>query len=54
MFLLGRALSLGSKRLEAIKYYLDAADRGHAGAMNDLAGMFEYVSASPKIWRPLL
>jgi hypothetical protein len=37
MFLLGRALSLGSKRLEAIKYYLDAADRGHAGAMNDLA-----------------
>jgi hypothetical protein len=39
MFLLGRALSLGSKRLEAIKYYLDAADRGHAGAMNDLAGM---------------
>src|SRR6516225_9885425 len=42
MFLLGRALSLGNKRLEAIKYYLDAADRGHAGAMNDLAGMFEY------------
>ena len=31
MFLLGRALSLGSKRLEAIKYYLDAAE--------DLAGM---------------
>ena len=24
MFLLGRALSLGNKRLEAIKYYLDA------------------------------
>ena len=29
MFLLGRALSLGNKRLEAIKYYLAAADRGH-------------------------
>jgi len=42
MFLLGRALSLGNKRLEAIKYYLDAADRGHAGAMNDLGGVFEY------------
>jgi TPR repeat protein len=48
MFLLGRALSLGSKRLEAIKYYLDAADRGHAGAMNDLAGMFEYGVGVPK------
>src|SRR5262249_16169942 len=36
MFLLGRALSLGNKRQEAIKYYLDAADRGHTGAMNDL------------------
>jgi TPR repeat protein len=48
MFLLGRALSLGSKRLEAIRYYLDAADRGHAGAMNDLAGMFEYGVGVPK------
>jgi uncharacterized protein len=48
MFLLGRALSLGNKRLEAIKYYLDAADRGHAGAMNDLAGMFEYGVGVPK------
>jgi len=48
MFLLGRALYLGSKRLEAIKYYLDAADRGHAGAMNDLAGMFEYGVGVPK------
>jgi hypothetical protein len=28
MFHLGRALSLGNKRLEAIKYYLDAAGRG--------------------------
>jgi Sel1 repeat len=42
MFQLGRALSLGNKRREAIKYYLDAADRGHAGAMNDLGGIFEY------------
>src|SRR5262249_62426311 len=42
MFQLGRALSLGDKRREAIKYYLDAADRGHAGAMNDLGGIFEY------------
>src|SRR5262249_56115676 len=42
MFQLGRALSLGNKRREAIKYYLDAADRGHAGAMNDLGGGFEY------------
>jgi TPR repeat protein len=48
MFLLGRSLSLGSKRLEAIKYYLDAADRGHAGAMNDLAGMFEYGVGVPQ------
>src|SRR5215831_12534407 len=48
MFLLGRALLLGNKRLEAIKYYLDAADRGHAGAMNDLAGMFEYGVGVPK------
>jgi len=42
MFQLGRALSLASKPLEAIKRYLDAADRGHAGAMNDLGGVFEY------------
>src|SRR6516225_10405906 len=48
MFQLGRALSLGNKRLEAIKYYLDAADRGHAGAMNDLGGMFEYGIGVPK------
>jgi len=48
MFLLGRALSLGNKRLEAIKYYLDAADRGHAGAMNDLGGLFEYGVGVPK------
>ena len=44
MFQLGRALSLGNKRLDAIKYYLDAADRGHAGAMNDLGGVFEYLN----------
>src|SRR5215510_14556699 len=48
MFLLGRALSLGNKRQEAIKYYLDAVDRGHAGAMNDLAGVFEYGVGVPK------
>jgi len=48
MFLLGRALSLGNKRLEALKYYLDAAARGHAGAMNDLGGVFEYGSGVPK------
>src|SRR5262244_4459696 len=48
MFLLGRVLSLGNKRLEAIKYYLAAADRGHAGAMNDLGGVFEYGIGVPK------
>ena len=48
MFLLGRALSLGNKRLEAIKYYLDAADHGHAGAMNDLGKVFEYGMGVPK------
>src|SRR5262245_9263913 len=48
LFQLGRALSLGSKRLEAIKYYLAAADRGHAGAMNDLGGVFEYGIGVPK------
>jgi TPR repeat protein len=42
MFQLARALALGGKQLDAIKYYLDAADRGHAGAMNDLGGVFEY------------
>ena len=48
MFLLSRALSLGNKPLEAIKHYLDAADRGHAGAMNDLGGMFEYGIGVPE------
>jgi TPR repeat protein len=48
MFLLGRALFLGDKRLEAIKYYLDAADRGHSGAMHDLGGVFEYGIGVPK------
>jgi TPR repeat protein len=48
MFLLGRALSLGNEQLKAIKYYLDAADRGHAGAMNDLGGVFEYGVGVPK------
>jgi TPR repeat protein len=48
MFQLARALTLGKKPLEAIKYYLDAADRGHAGAMNDLAGVFEYGLGLPK------
>jgi len=45
---LGRALSLGNKHLEAIKYYLEAADRGHAGAMNDLGGVFEHGIGVPK------
>jgi TPR repeat protein len=48
MFQLGRALSLGNKRLEAITYYLNAADRGHAGAMTDLGGVFEYGFGVPK------
>src|SRR5215510_9791277 len=48
MFQLGRALSLGNKRMEAIKYYLAAADRGHGGAMNDLGGVFEYGIGVPK------
>jgi TPR repeat protein len=48
MFQLARALFLGTKRLEAMKYYLDAADRGHAGAMNDLGGVFEYGIGVPK------
>jgi len=48
MFRLGRALSLGSKRLQAVKYYMDAADRGHAGAMNDLGGVFEHGLGLPK------
>jgi TPR repeat protein len=41
-FLPGRALSLGNNRLEAIKYYLDTADRGHVGTRNDLGGISEY------------
>ena len=48
MFQLGRALFLGNKRLEAMKYYRDAAGRGHAGAMNDLGGVFEYGLGVPK------
>jgi hypothetical protein len=48
MFQLARALFLGTKRLEAMKYYLDAADRGHAGAMNDLGGVFEYGIGVPE------
>src|SRR5207245_2897382 len=40
MFQLGRALCLGSRHREAVKYYLDAADRGHAGAMNALGAAF--------------
>jgi TPR repeat protein len=48
MFGFARALSLGSKRVQAIKYYMDAADRGHAGAMNDLGGVFEYGLGVPK------
>ena len=48
MFLLGRALALGNKHLEAMKYDPDAADRGHAGAMNDVGGVFEYGLGLPK------
>src|SRR5262249_3261342 len=48
MFRLGRALSLGNKPREAIKYYLDAADRSHAGAMVDLGYMFEQGLGVPK------
>jgi TPR repeat protein len=48
MFQLARALILATKQLQAIKYYLDAADRGHAGAMNDLGGLFEYGIGVPK------
>jgi TPR repeat protein len=48
MFQLGRALTLANKQLEAIKYYLDAADRRHAGAMNDLGEVFEYGVGVPK------
>src|SRR5882724_11841704 len=48
MFQLGRVLSLSDKRREAMRYYLDAADRGHAGAMNDLGGVFEYGVGVPK------
>jgi hypothetical protein len=42
MFQLGRALTLANKQLEAIKYYLEAADRRHAGSMNDLGEVYEY------------
>jgi TPR repeat protein len=48
VFRLARALTLGDKKLEAIKYYLDAAERGHAGAMNDLGALFEYGIGVPK------
>ena len=48
MFQLARALTLANKQREAIKYYLDAADRRHAGAMNDLGGVFEYGLGVPK------
>ena len=48
LFRLARALTLGDKKLEAIKYYLDAAERGHAGAMNDLGALFENGIGLPK------
>src|SRR5712691_8536237 len=48
LFRLGRALSVAKSYREAMKYYLDAADRGHAGAMNDLGGVFEYGLGVPK------
>jgi TPR repeat protein len=48
LFRLGRALSVAKSYREAMKYYLDAAERGNAGAMNDLGGVFEYGLAVPK------
>ena len=48
MFQLGRALTLANKQLEAIKYYLEAADRRHAGSMNDLGEVYEYGVGVPK------
>src|SRR5262245_31501559 len=48
LFQLGRALSVASRYREAMKHYLDAADRRHAGAMNDLGGVFEYGLGVPK------
>jgi TPR repeat protein len=48
MFRLGRSLSLGNKPREAIKYYLDAAERGQAAAMVDLGYMFEQGLGVPK------
>ena len=48
MFRLARALTLANKQREAVGYYLDAADRRHAGAMNDLGGVFEYGLGVPK------
>jgi TPR repeat protein len=48
MFRLGRALSPGNKPQDAIKYYLDAADRSHTGAMNDLGEVFEYGVGVPQ------
>jgi TPR repeat protein len=48
MFLLAKALVLANKRLEAIKFYLNAADRGHTGAMHELGGVFEYGIGVPK------
>jgi uncharacterized protein len=54
MFSLARAVTLASRHLEAIKYYLDAADRGHVGAMNDLGGVFEHGIGVPKNMSPAI
>ena len=48
MFQLGRSLSAGSKHREAIRHFLDAADRGHAGAMTELGLVFEYGRGVPR------
>jgi TPR repeat protein len=48
MFQLGRALTLANMQLEAIKYYLEAADRRHAGSMNDPGEVYEYGVSVPK------
>ena len=48
MVQLARALSARSKSREAITLYLEAADRGHVDAMDDLGSMFEQGRGIPK------
>jgi hypothetical protein len=51
MFQFGRSLSACSKHREAIRHFLDAADRGQAGAMTELGLVFEYGWVSREISR---